>query len=224
MQCDYFNPVRVPRETLSRLTEWSADSASRMLWIDGQPTEAEGIDNPLSMLGATFIDLASQSRVPVMSYFCELLRRHQLRPDSDESSTMQGVMALVSALLRQMVEHLLPIFETGIDLSEARFRLMDGTSESWVDAMAMFRELAKLMPEKVFCVIDGLHWFDDTSVESYLADLIQVLRDCKFKVLWTTTGRSAALLDHISMSETSQMQNSRSGTEGLYGDLFDTDG
>ncbi|KAH7134107.1 hypothetical protein EDB81DRAFT_726007 [Dactylonectria macrodidyma] len=222
IECDHFNPVRVPRDTLSRLTEWSADAASQMLWIEGPPTEADGIDNPLSMLGATFIDLASQSRVPVMSYFCELLRRDQLRTDSDESATMQGVVALVSSLLRQMVELLLPIFETEIDLSAARFRLIDGTSESWADAMSMFRELAKLMPEKVFCVVDGLHWFDDGSVEPYLEELVQALRECKcIKVLWTTTGRSASLSDHISISETTQMRSLRSGTDGLYRDLFD---
>lgn len=88
--------------------------------------------------------------------------------------------------------------------------------------MSIFRELAKLMPEKVFCVVDGLHWFDDGSVELYLEELIWVLRECKcIKVLWTTTGRSASLSDHISISEITHMRNLRPGTDGLYRDLFD---
>ncbi|KPM34994.1 hypothetical protein AK830_g11574 [Neonectria ditissima] len=178
---DRLTPVRVPRQTLSRLTEWSADVTSKMLFIEGPPTAADGIYNPLSRLAATFIDLASQSGFPVMSYFCELPRRHQLRPDSDEPAVMQGVISLFSALLRQMVELVLPIFETQIDLSEARFRMLNGTTREWDEAMALFRDLAKLMPQNMFCVIDGLHWFDDKSVEKYLAGLVQVLRESKFK-------------------------------------------
>ncbi|KAK7413762.1 hypothetical protein QQX98_007329 [Neonectria punicea] len=218
--CDRFAPARIPRETLSRLIEWSADLASQMLWIEGPPSEADGIENPLSIFAASFVDLASQSGFPVMSYFCELPRHHQLRPDSDESPVMQGVISLVSALLRQMIELVLPIFETETDLSEARFRLFAGTAGSWDEAMALFRDLGKLMPPRLFCVIDGLHWFDDRTVEKYLADLVQVLRNCEFKTLWTTTGRSASLRDEVSLSETLQMANFNSGTEALYRDMF----
>lgn len=225
MEKNSFDPPRVATTTLWELKEWSTGSASHMLWIDGPCTDVDRVYNRMSLLGATFINLASESHVPIISYFCDLPREHQLRPDSDESKTRQGLVALVSALLRQMVEHLLSVVETEIDLTEARFRLMNGTStpKHWDDAMAMFRDLATLMPEKVFCVIDGLHWFDgydDDTAEPCLAELIQVLRDCKFKVLWTTTGRSAALLTHIPLSEALQLDSYKTATDFLWGDDF----
>ncbi|KAH6995839.1 hypothetical protein BKA56DRAFT_472670, partial [Ilyonectria sp. MPI-CAGE-AT-0026] len=220
-----FNAACVAIPTLSRLERWSTGSASHMLWIEGLPNGADRVYNCMSLLSASIISCASHSGVPVISYFCELPREHQLRPDSDESKTRQGLMALVSALLRQMVEHLPPVVETEIDLTEARFRLLDGTSKPkpWDDAMAMFRELATLMPEKVFCVIDGLNRFDgyyDKSTEPCLAELIQVLRDCNFKVLWTTSGRSGALTEHISFSEALHLQNYKASNESVWRPRF----
>ena len=101
-----------------------------------------------------------------------------------------------------MVELLLVRFEAEVDLSEERFRLLDGTVESWGESMAMIKELIPLIPDQVFCVIDGLHWIDDRSTKRCLKELIHALGGIKFKTLFVTTGRSPCLREEIPVSET----------------------
>lgn len=214
--------VMIPPETLQHLTGWTASPSPGLLWIDGPPTEADDMENMVTKIAAKFIDLASQCRVPIMSYFCELRRGELLR--SGHSPEMQGAIAVASALLRQMIELLLPRFKAVMDLSEARFRLFDGTVRSWGESMAVIRELTELMPDVVFCVIDGLHWLDDTSTEKYLKELIYVLRGNKLKVLFTTSGRAACLREELSVSETLVLETfgQNCATNALDGDAFET--
>ncbi|KAH0598309.1 hypothetical protein MHUMG1_03606 [Metarhizium humberi] len=192
--------VMVPAETLRQLTDWTASPSPRLLWMDGPPTEADDMENMVTTIAAKFVDLASQCRIPIMSYFCELRRGELLR--SGHSRETQGAIAVASALLRQIIELLLPRFEAEVDFSEARFHLLDGTVGSWDESMAVIRALTELLPEKVFCVIDGLHWLDDTSTERYLKELIHLLRGSKLKTLFTTTGRAPCLREELSVSET----------------------
>ncbi|EXU98462.1 hypothetical protein X797_008409 [Metarhizium robertsii] len=182
--------VMIPPETLKQLTDWTASRSPRLLWIEGPHIEADDMENMVTKIAAKFVDLASQCRVPIVSYFCELRRGEPLRPG--QSRETQGAIAVASALLRQMIELLLPRFEAEMDLSEARFRPFDGTVGSWDESMAVIRELTELMPDEVFCVIDGLHWLDDTSAEKYLKELIHLLRG----------SRAACLREELSVSET----------------------
>lgn len=192
--------VMVPAETLRQLTDWTASPSPRLLWIDGPPTEADDMENMVTTIAAKFVDLASQCRIPIMSYFCELRRGELLRPG--HSRETQGAIAVASALIRQIIELLLPRFEAEVDFSEARFHLLGGTVGSWDESMAVIRALTELLPEKVFCVIDGLHWLDDTSTERNLKELIHLLRGSKLKTLFTTTGRAPCLREELSVSET----------------------
>jgi hypothetical protein len=100
-----------------------------------------------------------------------------------------------------MVELLLPVFETDVDLSRQRFSRLDGSTPSWPEALGLFTELVALMPDKVFCVVDGAHWLDERSTEILLADLVQTLRESGFKVLVTTSGRSPSLRQAVADEE-----------------------
>ncbi len=143
LPCDPTGPAMIRREVLERIIQWtsSAENDSPLLWLDGPPIEADGFDNPLSMLAAKFIELASASRVPVLSYFCGL------QPHEPAGLTREehGLLALVSALIRQMVELLLPAFDTDTDLSSSRFRKLDGTVSSWQESVELLRCLAILV-------------------------------------------------------------------------------
>ena len=205
LPCDPFEPIVATPEVLQRLVEWTKDDSSGRLWIDGPTIEAEDVDNPLSILAAKFLDLASQSNVPTISYFCELRRGE--RPRSGVSRELQSVIALISAIIRQMIELLLPRFEVEIDLSEARFSLLDGRPESWGEAIAMVKDLTTLIPDKVLCIIDGLHWIDDRSTETKMRDLVQMLKGPHFKTLFTTTGRTSCLAKELPASETLSLDN-----------------
>ncbi|KAF9891837.1 hypothetical protein FE257_003322 [Aspergillus nanangensis] len=211
---DPTEPVLVNQDTLVALSEWSASTDRRALWLEGPSIEVDDVDNPMSMLAARIIDIAEQSQVPVISYFCELRRGETLRPG--ETRETQAMIGLLYALIRQLVELLLPRFETQVDLSEPRFKRLDGTLKSWADAMAIFRDLLPLGPNKVFCVIDGLHWLDDRDTEKYLHELAGVFQEEQhLKVLFTTTGRSACLLKEISALDTVEVKIGRPSDDTL---------
>lgn len=188
-------PAKAPREVLRRIVQWTrgTESVPSILWIDGPFSNSRGNDNPLSRLAATVIDFAAQSHVPVMSYFCELRRGEDIR-DSN-TPEIQALLALVSALIRQMIELLLPAFNTDVDLSKQRFARIDGTTDCWDEAMSLIRDMVHLLPEadKVFCIVDGMHWLDDRRTLSHIQQLIEVLRATGFRILLTTSGRAAAL-------------------------------
>jgi len=132
------------------------------------------------------------------------------------------MIALLYSLLRQMIELLLPRFETTTDLSEQRFRGLDGSMDSWQDALSVFQDLLSLMPSTVFCVVDGIHWLDDRSTDTPLRELIDALRADKLRLLLTTSGRSGCLLEGLASAETLQIDSlGRGASFTLDGQGFD---
>ena len=220
LSSDPFKPVMVSPEALFRLSSWSSTSTSspsRVLWLEGPPFEANDFENPMTLVAAKFVDLADRSGVPVVSYFCQLGRHEQLRR-GNKTREIQVLVATLYALLRQMVELLLPQFKAAVDLSKSRFQSLDGTVDTWDGALAVFRDLLKLMPEGgVLCVLDGLQWLDDRSTDTYLEKLIEALRGDRLRVLFTTTGRSACLRRAISRANTFVVETlqSKGKTESL---------
>ncbi|KAK3994206.1 phytanoyl-CoA dioxygenase [Cladorrhinum sp. PSN332] len=203
---EHLGPAGAPLSVLQRLADWTASrttSGSAVLWVSGPP-DCTGYDleNPVTMLAATVVDMAAQSKVPVLSYFCELRRGERIR--SGHTAETQGLMALTLSLIRQMMELLLPVFETDVDLSDERFSELDGSLDSWGKVSSLITDLVPLLPasDKVFCIVDGLHWLDDRDTDKYIVDLVRVLRESKFKVLLTTTGRAPTLRDVMSRDET----------------------
>ncbi|KAI0600022.1 hypothetical protein F4775DRAFT_547723 [Biscogniauxia sp. FL1348] len=201
LHIDPLSPTTVSPETLRRLGDWMKNVSSRFLWLEGPPTEADDFDNPITMLANQVVELAEQSRIPVVSYCCELRRGERLR-SGNETREAQACVSLVCGLLRQMTELLLPKFEAGADLSPSRLRLVDGSIMCWSEMLRLFRDLLPLMPDVLLCVIDGFQWIDDRSTSRYLEEFIDAIRGSKLKVLVTTTGRSACLRKHIRPTET----------------------
>lgn len=210
-----------PTEVIQRLAEWTmstpdsaggggnnSSTASNILWIDGPPLVADDLDNEISLLSATVVSMADRSSVPVMSYFCELRRREALRPGV-RSMEMQGFLAMVYSLLRQMVETLMPVIEVDpadgeeVDFSAERFARLDGTIETWDQVVDLFKDVVPLCPGRVFVVIDGLHWVDGRDTEAYIEQLVGLLRENgkRFKVLFTTSGRVPTLRKVIKPEE-----------------------
>ncbi|KAM7184346.1 phytanoyl-coa dioxygenase [Rhypophila sp. PSN 637] len=201
-----------PSELIQRLAEWTsspargqASSTSNILWIDGPPIEADDLHNEISLLAATVVSMADRSSVPVMSYFSELRRREVLRPGV-ESQEMQGFLAMIYSLLRQMIESLMPVIEVDsgeADFSVDRFATLDGTTKTWDEVVEVFKDLVPLCPSRMFVVIDGMHWVDGRDTEIYIERLVDLLREngSKFKVLFTTSGRVPTLRKLITPEE-----------------------
>ncbi|KAI1502349.1 hypothetical protein F5X99DRAFT_379172 [Biscogniauxia marginata] len=216
LHIDPLSPTTVAPEAMRRLSEWMKYDSSRFLWLDGPPTEADDFDNPITVLANQVVELAEQARIPVLSYCCELRRGERLR-SSNDTREAQASVSLVCALLRQMTELLLPKFETEVDLSASRLRLIDGSILCWSEILRLFRDLLPLMPDTLLCVIDGFQWIDDRSTSRYLEEFIQTMRGSKLRLLLTTTGRSPCLRKQLEPAETMVIEtlDLRDATRGL---------
>jgi hypothetical protein len=190
-------PVMVNPDALWRVHSWTIDDSPR-LWLDGPYADCDDFENPMTMVAAAILDLVENNRLPLISYFCTLSRAE---PRPGNTREVEATLGMVYAVIRQMVELLLPSFESAIDLSESRFKLLDGTAKSWEDALQVFSDLLELMPKGVYVVLDGLHWLEDQSAESFLRAWIRTLKNSKLKVLFTSSGRSAVLRDELSDDE-----------------------
>jgi hypothetical protein len=105
------------------------------------------------------------------------------------------------ALIRQMLELLTPRFQCRADLSEVRFRDLDGSIINWVGVVHVLGDILPLMPDTLLCVIDGFHWLDDRSTVGYLEEFVQAMKGTKMRVLYTTTGRSSCLSRQLQAQE-----------------------
>ncbi|KAF6794597.1 phytanoyl- dioxygenase family protein [Colletotrichum sojae] len=198
---DAFDPVMVQPEYFRPISDWAKSPPPRLLWFEGPALEADDFDNPLSMMAATTIALAAQTKLPIISYFCELRRGERVRPGNDTREA-QAALSLIYALIRQLMELLALEFHSDVDLSRHRLESLDGSLGTWSAAISLLVDLGGLMPGPILCVIDGYHHLGDRSTDRYLSDLLKVLRGSKWKVLLFTTGRSAVLREEVLRSET----------------------
>ncbi|KAL1605009.1 hypothetical protein SLS60_004552 [Paraconiothyrium brasiliense] len=143
-------------DAISALAEWTKDLVSRrMLCVSSNDFSGDVFNSPQSKLAAQFIDFASVSKVPVISYFCELRRGERLR--GGNSPEIQGFVALVYSLLRQMIELLHMEFETSRNFCKEHFAELDGTLATWGVFKGLFRDVQSVLPGKMYCVIDGVY-------------------------------------------------------------------
>lgn len=202
--CDSSTPLTIDTSASSRLVDWISAKNSNLLSIAGH--QQNGLElAPMTVLSSHCIHFAIKSELPVISYFCELSREEVLRGDNTREA--QELIGLIYALIRQLIEYLPPAFESEHDFSTQKLSLLDGTLKSWNVAIGLLRELLQLAPKTLFCIIDGFQVLDDRSTEKYLVGLVEMLRGQSqsgpgtSKVLFTTTGRSRALLGVLSHSE-----------------------
>ncbi|KAI2776154.1 hypothetical protein F4815DRAFT_485338 [Daldinia loculata] len=196
-----FNSASISSEVIGRLGEWMKDKTSRLLWLEGPLIEADDLDNPITMLANRIAELAESSHIPVISYFCEIRRREHLRSGNDTREA-QSCVALVSALIRQMTELLLPKFEANPDFSLNRLQIIDGSILCWSQMLSLLQDLLSLMPDTMLCIIDSFQWLDDRTTTIYLEELVQAIRKTELKCLFTTTGRSTCLIEQLQTAET----------------------
>lgn len=194
---DDFGPNGAGEAAITRLSEWSQGLHPPLLWFEGPTLEVDDFENPLTSMAAKFVDMVETHKLNVISYFCEVPRTRR----SADTPEAEGAIGLLYALLRQLVETLPPRLETTIDLSESRFAKLDGSMNTWTEAIELFGDLLSVLGTIVFCVIDGLHWLDGRDTDAPLAQLVTTLRHDRLRVFFTTCGRSACLLDQLDRDE-----------------------
>lgn len=104
------------------------------------------------MLAEKIVTLTEGSGLLMLSYFCRTVWQDQF------NRTVGHIIAiaLLYALIRQLVKVLLPQFDTSLDLSEERFESLDGSLDTWNMGLSLLRHLISLLSRTTFCTIDGL--------------------------------------------------------------------
>ena len=193
-------------QVVSALEEWTT-SRSQILCIVG-PNQVVNTP-PTTMVAMNYVVSANQANIPVISYFCEL-PRCGTKIQRGTTAEMSGLISLTYVFIRQLIE-LLPSFVTCNErLEEQRFKKLDGSLESYEEAIALLGELLDLSPPMLFCVIDALEILDGRSTAKHMTALVNTLRghniyrsplhegsDRVLKILFTTAGRSRTLLTDL---------------------------
>lgn len=193
---------------VSALQEWTTAN-SQMLCIVG-PHYTTG-QSSTSVIAAEYVESAAPSQIPVVSYFCRLLRK---KLSFGKTLGEEALVPLTYALIRQLIELLPSVFYPEEGLSSQRFALLDGSLGSFNHALTALSNLLDLSPPLLFCVIDNIQELEETSTRRYLEMFIDTLRghtktrDARstdsyrvLKIFFTTAGRSKSLLDHLSNDE-----------------------
>ena len=197
-------------QVVSALEEWTT-SSSQIICIVG-PNQV--VDTPPTTMVATdYVLSANRAKIPVISYFCELPRRGTQIP-SGMTAEMSGLISLTYAIIRQLIE-LLPAFMSYTEsLGEHRLAKLDGSVDSYDEAITVLGELLDLSPPMLFCIIDALEVLDDRSTTRHMTAFVNTLRGHKthrsplsegseriLKILFTTVGRSRTLLTDLKDDE-----------------------
>lgn len=147
------------------------------------------------MIAASVIKSALNIGIPLVHVFCDW-------PGKNEE---KAVVNILYSMIRQLVDILPLKVETSSDFSAARFSNLDGSFQTWDEALSICAELFIEVPSPLLVVIDGIeHVSLGTSrknIESLLgvlnAHISRVSEQDKspkiFKVLFTTTRNCAAL-------------------------------
>lgn len=155
--------------------------------------------NLLRLSAAKYAGLARANDVPVISFFCL-----PLSDDTDQH------IALLYALIRQVVELLDDSTLASEQVTEERIRMLKGTVDTWDTALQLFTEMMRnIRIRQLVFVIDGVNLVEEDSdhaTEERIRGLVRALKglarpdavkDCIIKVLFTTAGRSSCLCDEL---------------------------
>lgn len=182
---------------VSRLSEFTTALESQVLYT---MTRYQPLGhNLLRLSAAKYAGLARANDVPVISFFCSPL----------SEDTHQHI-ALLYALIRQVVELLDDSALASEQVTEERIKPLQGTVDTWETALELFTEMAKnIRVRQLVFVIDGVNLVEDDSShanEERVRGLVRALKglacpdavkDCIIKVLFTTAGRSSCLCDEL---------------------------
>lgn len=181
-----------------QLGEWISPSTEcTTLWISSPNTDQEF---PSSRAAAVIAAIAAwESRLPVISHFCDLPHS----ADVPEGSTVEetGLIGLVYSLVVQLLKF--NVRDDMFKVSKEQMTKLDGSHGSWQHALLLLKDLLRTTPQLQRCVIDGLNDLCFSDGEKWCSELLETLFDHQraseknFKILLTTVGQSRVLPDFV---------------------------
>jgi hypothetical protein len=175
------------------MQDWSTATSSQMLWILGE--QEHRYPSSTSMIAASVIKSAINISIPVVHIFCDWPRKNEEKV----------VVNSLYSMIRQLVDILPPNVETSSDFSAARFGNLDGSFQTWDEALSICAELFIKAPSPLLVIIDGIEHVGLGTIRKNIESLLSVLnvhisrvsehnKSPKiFKVLFTTAGNCASL-------------------------------
>ena len=203
--------LAVSNAIFSRLQQWIGATKSERLWIAG-PSERH-YPSKMSTMAASVVRLLARGDPLVIFYFCELPRKEDLQPGTSREAA--ALLSLVYSLIRQLIFRFESNFDSEKDLSKTRFGDLDGTMNTWHQALELFKDLIYLSSPYLICVLDGVDRIDyrdgGKGFQEFL-DFMENIMDndeheggddesSVFKLLFTTAGKSGALKRNLARRE-----------------------
>ncbi|KAF2827232.1 hypothetical protein CC86DRAFT_466043 [Ophiobolus disseminans] len=228
----------IEADVVQTLQTWNSQTKSSILGIFGPATISQ--DCSTMLMTIKYVEAARAAGVPCVSYFCE---RSAKPPPAGRAPQTIGAVALLYALIKQLVLHLpLGMLEPAA-ITKDRFDELDGTLKAWPSALTIFRDLLKLAePFLLLIVIYGIEMLDYEATQGRLVALIEELRAAMvveegahsqkrlLKVLFATSGFSEVLKTSLKTDEICDMNRgsaahspgqSRKGRQSMGGVVFD---
>jgi hypothetical protein len=164
-----------------------------MLWIMG--AQEHRYPSSTSMVAASVVKSAIDINIPLVHIFCDW-------PGKNEEKVIVNILY---SIIRQLVNILPSKVETCSDFSTIRFGNLDGSFQTWDEALSICAELFIEVPSPLLVVVDGIEHVGLGSCKKNIEGLLSVLsahisrlsehdKSPKvFKVLFTTAGNCASL-------------------------------
>lgn len=196
----------VERAALERLQEWTAQITSSVLGIFGPMSPLD--DDPARILAMNYIRAAKGVGIPCVTYFCSI--SHEPAPAGRTRETV-GLVALLYALLKQLVLYLPQRLPPDHEISEQEVEALDGTLRTWDAGISLLGNLLTLAEAPYLLIsIHGLEVLEHEATMPYLSSLLEMFRnsrrmnpanELKLKVLFTTSGVSQMLWERLNEDE-----------------------
>jgi len=203
----------------TRLHDFVVRATSKLLAITGPRRMHTMTPSKMTQVAASILASAISAGLPTISYFCEIDRDVQLEEGDTRESL--ALLALMYALLKQLTDMLPPD-----DNDKPDFGVLDGTLETWPQAIVLLDDLLSRAPPLLYCIIDGLQYLDDDSTERELDELFALLQNHSThndrsgevcKVLLTTAGRSRCLYKNWSNADMITVEEGGPNPRGVRG-------
>lgn len=108
----------------------------------------------VSLTAVYIVSVVTRANLPVVAH-CSQVDNDESKLDESRPSRMEKFIRLLYSLVRQLTWILPDEFEAQKDFSRERFASLDETTSSVVLTLSLFKDLLKIVPRLLFCVIDG---------------------------------------------------------------------
>lgn len=194
----------LPGDHVQYVQQWIQATESRFLWVEGPALGSH--ETKLSQMAPQIYAASLQAEIPAVLFSH---RRDYAFQCDGMSIQGAGCIAMLYAVIQQLVRLLPTSFESHPELTGDRFGQLDGTMDTIGVALEIFGALLSLAPPVVVFVFNGVEMLGSPEpgegTDPTVARMINHLRDDGkiklLKFLFTTGGNSCVLGEKLGVKE-----------------------